>query len=266
MNQVTVVDGFQWDADRIRDEWTDKVLPHLTRNTIIPAVFAENPEEEIFTYVHRPVINPILHGTVFEDILKTVPFKINRAVFIYIPEGMCLRHHIDPDDKYHVSVIENRGSFYYDYDRQTGVHLPADGKLRKINSSQCHHTAVNGGVEPRIHLVMTEYECDDIAPAQTYTSKLSYNYSNCNVTDLFTGKRNVASTIEQNFIMPLTQTMYRTRKLHKLHAANEDNARTYTVQWSDRDAMYRAHEGDMLWQTQAALAEFGVVLTHEILE
>ena len=262
MNQVEDVIGYKWDAWQIRADWYNKVLPHLTRNSIIPAVFAENPDEEMFTYVRRTKINPILEGTIFEDILKRVPFNLNRAVFIYIPEGMCLRHHTDPDDKYHISVIENPGSFYYDYDRRTGVHLPADDQLRKINSSECHHTAINGGVEPRIHLVMTEHECDVPNPSQTFVSKLSYDYSDCNCMGLFTGKRDIASTIEQNFTMSLTQAMYRTKKVHKLHATNEHNARSYEIHWADHQTMCDMINSDIHWQTEEALKVFGIKLTH----
>jgi hypothetical protein len=264
MKQVEVVEGYQWDAEAIRRDWTEKVLPHLPRNTIISAVFAENPAEEMYTYVHRPVINPILEGTVFEDILKNVPFELNRAVFIYIPEGMCLRHHNDPDNKYHISVIENGGSFYYDYNTRTGEHLPADGKLRRINSAHCHHTAVNGGCEARIHLVMTEYECDSIKPAQTFSSKLHFDYSQCNIMDQFTGKKDIASTIEQNFTMPLTQSFYRTKKVHKLHATNDGMSRTYSMEWTDKQKMIEAYDSDMFWQTQVVLDEFGIRLYYEI--
>lgn len=264
MKQVEVVNGCEWDAKLIEKDWYEKVLPHLTRNSIIPAVFAENEDEEMYTYVHRTKINPILIGTVFEDILKNVPFNLNRAVFIYIPSGMCLRHHTDPDNKYHVSVIENPGSFYYDYDSHTGIHLPADGKLRRINSAECHHTAVNGGVEARIHLVMTEHECEDETPAKTYMSKLHYDYSECNILDEFTGKKDIASTIEQNFTMSLTQFFYRTKKVHKLHATNDGDIRTYNIIWSDENVMKASYESDMFWQTEEALKEFGVKLYYEI--
>lgn len=264
MKQVQVVEGFQWDAEIIKRDWEEKVLPHLTRTALIPALFANNAEEELFTYVHRPVINPILKNTIFEKILNEMPIKLNRAVFIYIPEGMCLRHHNDPDNKYHVSVIENQGSFYYDYNTQTGVHLPADGKLRKINSAECHHTAVNGGVEGRIHLVMTEYECDTAEPEQIYSSRMIYDYSKCDVKDLFTNKRDIGSTIEQNFTMPLNRYSYNSKKVYKLNATKEAETRTYHIYWSDKQTMLDVFNSDMFWQTQEALKEFNIELRYEI--
>ena len=266
--QVQEVPGLQWDPEIVTRDWNEKVLPHLNRTGILPALFAENPDEEMLSYVHRPVIAEYLKGTVFEEVLTKVPehlgIKLNRAVFIYIPAGMCLRHHNDPDNKYHLSVVENPGSFYYDYDRKTGAHLPADGKIRQINSEDCHHTAVNGGVDARIHLVMTEYECDDLQPKTVYHSKMTYDYSGYADADTFTGKRDIDSTIEQNFMMPLDSFAYHTRKVYKLSAASVDNRRTYYIQWTDYDTMMAAFNSEIFWETQEVLNLFNIKLSYEI--
>lgn len=264
MKQVEVVEGYQWDPEVVLSDWKDKVLPHLPRTALLPAVFAENPDEEMFTYVHRPVINPILKGTVFEEVLTSMPFKLNRAVFIYIPEGMCLRHHTDPDNKYHLSVVENQGSFYYDYNTRTGEHLPADGKIRRINSAECHHTAVNGGVDARVHLVMTEYECETTSPTSIYTGRMIYDYSECNVKHLFTGKRDLGSTIEQNMTMVLTNKAYSSKKMYKMSAHKDGDARVYEGQWTSKQAMYDLLESDEFWKTEEALKEFNIKLKYEI--
>lgn len=262
---VEVMDTFpQWDPEIVRRDWEEKVLPHLPRSALIPALFAENPDEEMFTYVHRPKINEILKGTIFEEVLSTMPINLNRAVFIYIPEGMGLRHHMDPDNKYHLSVVENPGSFYYSYDTQRGYHLPADGKIRKINSAETHHTAFNGGVDGRIHLVMTEYECDDLKPEKLFVSRTVHDYSNCTLKDQFTGKRDLGSTIEQNFTMPLTRYSYNTRKVHKLNATKDGESRVYEIYWTDEQAMHEAYNSDLYWKTYEALKEFGIDMSYEI--
>lgn len=264
MKQVEVVDGYAWDPKVITKDWNEKVLPHLPRTALIPALFAQAEGDEMYTYVHRPVINPILQGTVFENILSSMPFNFNRAIFVYIPEGMCLRHHTDPDNKYHISVVENKGSFYYDYNTHTGVHLPADGRLRRINSAECHHTAVNGGVEGRVHLVMTEYECDDLTPQNIYTARMVFDYSNCNLKDQYTGKRDLGSTIEQNMTMELTRATYRTKKLFKMHAHKDGDNRVYEGVWTDKQAMYDVINSDVFWKTQEALKEFNIDMRYEI--
>lgn len=178
---------------------------------------------------------------------------------------MCLRHHNDPDDKYHLSVIENPGSFYYNYDTQKGYHLPADGRIRRINSSRCHHTAVNGGVEGRVHLVITEHEYDDYDAPQLYHFRWNFDYSEAKLGDIFTGKRDIASTIEQNFTIPLTQYAYRTRKVCKLQASNIDSGRMYNMYWSSQAAVDDFINSDIFWTTCEVLKQFNIRLKYELL-
>ena len=267
MNEsVELFGDFKYDAEQVAYDWTNKVLPNCPRNGILQACNTTSPEYEDYTYFHRPVINPILKNTIFEKVINEMPFKLNRAVFIIIPAGFCLRHHNDPDNKYHLSIIENRGSFYYDYDKQRGYHLPADGRIRQINSTESHHTAVNGGIEPRTHFIMTQYSCEDLNPKSLYKLRVEYNYANSNMLSKFEGGvKDIRSTIEQNFMMPfMNEAFYLSKKVYGCSAGNTDTSRYYNFLWTDRDAMFNAINGDNFWKAKEALKEFGITLEYEV--
>lgn len=263
---VQLFGDFKYDPEQVEYEWANKVLPHCPRNGILQACFTESPEHEDYTYFHRPVLNPILKGTIFEQVLADMPFNINRSVFIIIPAGFCLRHHNDPDNKYHLSVIENKGSFYYDYDKQRGYHLPADGRVRQINSTESHHTAVNGGIEPRTHFIMTEYACDDLTPKSLHKLHVRYDYANSPMVQSFSGGvKDIRSTIEQNFMMPfMNEAFYLSKKVYGCSAGNTDTSRYYNFLWTDREAMHEALAGDNYWKAKESLAEFNITLEYEI--
>lgn len=262
---VQLFGGYQYDPMEVKHDWETKILPHVARNGILQACFAENPEFEEYTYFHRPIINPILSGTVFERVIKEMPFLMNRSVFIILPAGFCLRHHNDPDNKYHLSVIENRGSFYYDYDKQRGYHLPADGRIRQINSAEAHHTAVNGGIESRTHFIMTEYACDNLAPTKTYGLRVEYDYTNSDILSRFDGIQDIRSTIEQNFMMPfMNEAFYKTKKVYGCKGSNTPSSRVYDFMWTDKDAMMDCVSGDNYWKAKESLREFGIELNYEV--
>lgn len=262
---VQVFGDYQYDPAEVKHDWENKILPHVARNGILQACFTEHPEFEDYTYFHRPVINPVVKGTVFERAINEMPFLLNRSVFLILPAGFCLRHHNDPDNKYHLSVIENRGSFYYDYDKQRGFHLPADGKIRQINSADAHHTAVNGGVESRTHFIMTEYVCDDLNPKRLYTMHVEYDYSKSIMQEQLTGIKDIRSTIEQNFMMPfMTEVFYKTKKLYGCRSNNTSTSKIYDLLWTDKDAMMDAINGDNYWKAKESLKEFGIDLRYEV--
>jgi hypothetical protein len=262
---VQLFGNYQYDPQEVEYDWTNKILPNVARNGILQASFAVNPEYEDYTYFYRPVINPIVKGTIFERVLNDMPFLINRSVFIILPAGFCLRHHNDPDNKYHLSVIENRGSFYYDYDKQRGYHLPADGRIRQINSAEAHHTAVNGGIEPRTHFIMTEYVCDTVSPSKTYGLRVEFDYANSTMLSKFDGIQDIRSTIEQNFMMPfMNEAFYDTKKVWGCKGSNTPTSRVYDFLWTDRDAMMKIIYGDNYWKAKESLKEFGITLNYEV--
>lgn len=262
---VQLFGEYQFDPAEVKHDWETKILPNVARNGILQACFAEDPEFEDYTYFHRPIINPVVKGTIFERVIHEMPFLMNRAVFIILPAGFCLRHHNDPDNKYHLSVVENRGSFYYDYDKQRGYHLPADGRIRQINSAESHHTAVNGGVDPRTHFIMTEYVCDNLNPKQTYNMRVEYDYAGSPMQEQLDGIKDIRSTIEQNFMMPfMNEVFYKSKKVYGGRGSNTATSRMYDLIWTDEDAMMAAVSGDNFWRAKEGLKEFGINLRYEV--
>lgn len=263
-DSVELFGDFKYDPEEVLSDWNNKILPNIPRNGILQASFAEDPNFEDYTYFYRPNINPIVQGTIFERVLKEMPFKMNRSVFIVVPAGFCLRHHNDPDNKYHLSIVENKGSFYYDYDKQKGYHLPADGRIRKINSTEAHHTAVNGGIESRTHFIMTEYVCEDITPKKTYKVCVKFDYANSTVLPDFNGVQDLRSTVEQNFLMPfMNEAFYLSKKVYGCKGSNTNTGRYYDFIWTDKDAMYSALNGDNFWKAKEGLKEFNISLDYE---
>ena len=264
----------QWDPDELRYDWDNHVVNFLPRNALIQAVNTVDPEHEMYNYYHRPVPRECIQGTIYERILEEIPLRWNRVVFIAIPPGSCLRQHWDPEDKYHISVIEQEGSFYYDFDTCTGHHMPADGRLRVVNSGTTRHTAVNASTDYRVHMVMTEWQCEDEAPQTTYEVRTRFDYSNCNSMHLFedmhTGKlrtkRDIRSTIEQAFIVPTLSKSYSTKKVFSSSAHNLDTGREYVTHWTDLDELEKFNQSDLVIEVQEALREFGVTIERELID
>ena len=63
----------------------------------------------------------------------------------------CLSWHVDDEPRLHIPLITNPGAHLVIED--TANHLPADGSAYMANTV-LHHTAFNGGDDPRIHLVV----------------------------------------------------------------------------------------------------------------
>jgi len=104
-------------------------------------------------------------GSFFGDSWETLPeFKntplgnvldslgpIGEARLLRLTSAETYTAHADPDDRYHVAIITNPHSYIIDFDSQTLYHLPADGKLWRMDTSRIH-VAANFGGRDRIHL------------------------------------------------------------------------------------------------------------------
>lgn len=58
--------------------------------------------------------------------------------------------HRDPEPRLHIPILTNPGSLFIVNNHCT--HLPADGHVY-FTDTRGYHTAVNGGLEPRVHIV-----------------------------------------------------------------------------------------------------------------
>lgn len=76
---------------------------------------------------------------------------IGEARLLKLTSAETYTAHADPDDRYHVAIITNPHSYIIDLDDQQLYHLPADGKLWRMDTSRIH-VAANFGGRDRIHL------------------------------------------------------------------------------------------------------------------
>lgn len=219
---VSIYGDYHYSVSEIKSDW-EKISDQLPRNGLLTCLTSADPDKENYAYSERKVINPILEGTVFEKVIRD-QMPLVRAVFVAIPPGMCLRQHNDPDNKVHLSVLENGASFYYNYDTNKGDNIPADGHLYRVNSGESHHSAVNAGVETRVHLVMSKYYSVN-TPTNKY--RLWFDYSNCNIK--LHEKGDLRTTVDQNFMMKYIQEIVQSGKAHEIYGNDNENMREYII-------------------------------------
>lgn len=93
-------------------------------------------------------------GTPIEEILREIK-NPGEARLLKLKPGETYTAHTDPDDRFHVTVFTNEYSYIIDFNNRSMHHLPADGKLWKMDTS-IPHVASNFGSRDRIHLVIRE--------------------------------------------------------------------------------------------------------------
>lgn len=99
------------------------------------------------------IINPALSGTYFEELLKSMPFVPVRSRLMRMSPKKCYSIHVDETNRYHVALKTNYHARFVFTERERVFHIPADGNIYWVDTLQ-EHTAMNGGNEDRIHLVM----------------------------------------------------------------------------------------------------------------
>jgi len=91
-------------------------------------------------------------GTVWEEILSTLPFEIGEARLISLGYGNNYQSHADIDDRYHLNIQGNR-SYLIDLDKQQMHQTIADGHWYEMDAGNLH-SAANFGEVNRIQLVV----------------------------------------------------------------------------------------------------------------
>ena len=100
-------------------------------------------------------------GTYFETIHKELSarYPIGRVRILEKDSYNCNSWHRDPEPRIHIPIYTNPGALFIVNHHCT--HLPADGSVF-FTDTRGYHTALNGGEQPRTHLVATlaypEYE------------------------------------------------------------------------------------------------------------
>ena len=96
-------------------------------------------------------INPLLRGTIFEDIINE--HKLVRTRFMWVNGMSCYSMHRDLSPRIHVPIITNPECYFVLKQGSEGLieHLPA-GKVYWTDT-RIHHTFMNCSREPRLHLI-----------------------------------------------------------------------------------------------------------------
>jgi hypothetical protein len=100
------------------------------------------------------VFEPLLLSTYFKNVYDVLSqhYKLGRVRILKLDSRSCLSYHRDPEARLHVPIVTNPGSLMI-VDKQA-YHMTADGGVYYLNTTK-YHTALNGGNEPRVHLVAT---------------------------------------------------------------------------------------------------------------
>ncbi len=93
-----------------------------------------------------------LIGTYLEEVYRALcaRFPIGRVRILSKEVYNCNSWHRDPEPRLHIPIVSNPGALFVVNHHVT--HLPADGSVY-FTDTRGYHTAINGGIEPRVHLV-----------------------------------------------------------------------------------------------------------------
>jgi hypothetical protein len=95
---------------------------------------------------------PVYKGTVWEEIMNTLPVDCGEARLIRLGPGTCYNSHADIDDRYHLNITGNY-CYLVNIDTASMYKLIKDGIWYDFNAGP-RHSAVNFGDVPRTQLVI----------------------------------------------------------------------------------------------------------------
>lgn len=91
-------------------------------------------------------------NTPIGDVLESLG-TIGEARLLKLSSAESYTAHSDPDDRYHLAIITNPYCYLQDLSNQKLYHIPADGYVWRMDTSQIH-VASNFGGRDRIHLTV----------------------------------------------------------------------------------------------------------------
>lgn len=121
----------------------------------LPTVdFRLSLNEQTGRYLYDPwIIKEDYKGTIWEEILKTLPGPIGEARIVVLKPGSGYRSHSDIDDRYHLNLLGDRYSYLIDIDKQQLYQVTRDRFWYNMNAGP-RHSAVNLGSTDRVQLVV----------------------------------------------------------------------------------------------------------------
>ena len=114
--------------------------------------YEEVAVEEIVDESAYTELNPVFAGTAFEDVFHALNerFTLGRMRVLSKAIYSCNSWHRDPEPRIHIPLVTNPGSLFIVNHHCT--HMPADGSVY-FTDTRGYHTALNGGPDPRVHIV-----------------------------------------------------------------------------------------------------------------
>lgn len=100
------------------------------------------------------VFEPLLMDSYFKNVYDVLSehYNLGRVRILKLDSRTCLSYHRDPEARLHIPIITNPGALMIV--EKTVRHMKADGGVYYMDTTK-YHTALNGGNQPRIHLVAT---------------------------------------------------------------------------------------------------------------
>lgn len=99
------------------------------------------------------VLKDEFKGTIWENILDSLPETVGEARLIVLEPGKAYQSHSDIDDRYHLNVAGDNRSYLVDLDTLTMHPTKLDYKWYDLDASP-RHSAVNFGELDRVQLVV----------------------------------------------------------------------------------------------------------------
>jgi len=114
--------------------------------------YEEEAFEDLVDEAAFSEFDPAFADTYFETVHRELirRFPIGRMRVLSKDVYNCNSWHRDPEPRLHIPIVTNPGSLFIVNHHVT--HLPADGSVY-FTDTRGYHTALNGGLEPRVHIV-----------------------------------------------------------------------------------------------------------------
>lgn len=165
-----------------------KWLPHSVPVELLKAA-ADSANTEQFRYaINEPsgkffydpwYIKEEFKGTVWEQILSSLPYNVGEARVITLSPGSCYQAHADIDDRYHLN-IQGDCCYLIDLNTENMYKVNQDGVWYDMDAGPLH-SAANFGRLNRIQLVVRQLlnsnKLADPVSVSVYSTKLSEGHA-----------------------------------------------------------------------------------------
>jgi len=100
------------------------------------------------------VFEPLLMQTYFKNVYDVLSqhYTLGRVRILKLDTRKSLSYHRDPENRLHIPIITNPGALMIV--NKQAYHMKGDGSVYYMKTID-YHTALNGGENPRVHIVAT---------------------------------------------------------------------------------------------------------------